>query len=57
MLAVGGDDGILGCQRLHHAHRIGFLADVKMQKAPDLLLAVKFGGTLLEAPDKLHLAQ
>ncbi len=57
MLTVGGDHRFVGSQRLHHADRIGFLADVQMQEPADLLLRVQLGALLLEAADQDHPVQ
>ena len=55
VLAIGRDDGVVRRERLHHADGHGFLADVEVQEAADLLRGVKLDAFLLEAPDAQHL--
>jgi hypothetical protein len=57
MLSVGGDDGVVGGQRLHDADSISLLADVEVQKAADFFCAVKLGTPFLKAPDQDHLTE
>ena len=46
MLAVGGDDGILWLERLHHTHRHGLLTVVQVQEAADLLFLIELATAL-----------
>jgi len=57
VLAVGGDHGVLGGERLHHTHGNGFFADVQVQETADLGRLVQLGGFFFVAPDQDHLAQ
>ena len=57
VLAIRGDDRVVGLQRVDRAGGHRFLADVQVQEAADLLLAVEVGAPLLEAADAHHVAQ
>jgi hypothetical protein len=57
VLAIGGDDGVLGRDRLDHADRVGLLADIEMQEAADLAGRIELGARLLEASDARHLPE
>src|SRR5882757_1243959 len=56
VVAVGGDDGVLGLDGRLHAHDDGFLADIEMTEAADQAHAVELAGALLEAADQQHVA-
>ena len=55
VLAVGGHDGVVGCERLHHPDGDGLLADVEVHEAADLGGAVQLDAALLEPADAQHL--
>jgi hypothetical protein len=57
VFAVRGHDGVVRREGLHGPDRDGLLADVEMEKPPDLAQGVELGGLLLEAADQEHLAQ
>ncbi len=54
VVAVGGDEVVVGAQQAHRPHRHRLLADVQVEEAADLPLHVDLGATLLEAPDEEH---
>ena len=56
VFAVGRDDRIVGVQRVDDAGRDGFLADIEVQEAADLLQPVELRAGLLETADAQHLA-
>src|SRR3984893_5881131 len=56
VIAVGGDDGVLGVDGRLHADDDGFLADVEMAEPADQAHAVELAGALLEAADQQHVA-
>ena len=51
------DDLVVRHQRRAHADRDGLLADVAVDDAVNAARGVVVGGTLLEAADRLHLAE
>ena len=55
VVAVGGDEVVVGPQQAHGADAHRFLADVEVQEAADLALDVELGAALLEAADEQHL--
>ena len=55
VLAVGGDDVVVGLQRRDRADRHRLLADIKVQEAADLAQRVGLGQRLLHAADRQHL--
>jgi hypothetical protein len=54
MLAVGGDDPVVGAQHRDDAGGDRLLAVIEMQEAADLLLGVELGAFVLEPPDADH---
>src|SRR3990167_3699814 len=56
VLAVGGEDGILGRKRRHDPGGDGLLAYIQMEESPDLPGAIEFGRFLFKSPDPEHLA-
>jgi hypothetical protein len=57
VLAIGRDHRVGWRERLHRTDSDRLLADIEVQKTADLLLLVKLGAFLLEAPDAHHPAQ
>ena len=57
VLAIRGNDVVVGGQRLHHADADRFFTAVEMEKAANLLGAVRFGTLIFETPDQEHAAQ
>ena len=57
VLAIGRDHRVGWRQRLHRTDGDRLLADVEMHESADLLLLIKLGAFLLEAPDAHHRAQ
>jgi hypothetical protein len=57
MLAIGRDHRVDRRQRLHRTDGDRLLADIEVQKTADLLLLIKLGAFLLEAPDAHHCPQ
>ena len=57
VLAIGGHDRVVRRETLQRADGHGLLADVEVQEAADLALAVLLRARLLEAPDAHHPAQ
>ena len=56
VVAIGGDDGVLGLDGRLHADDDGFLADVEMAESADQAHAVELARALLEAADQQHVA-
>ena len=56
VVPVAGDDLVAVALDGRHAHRNGFLADVKMAETADQTHAVELAGALLEPPDEQHRA-
>ena len=56
VVAIGGDHRIAVAERVLHADRDRFLADVEVAEAADQAHAVELARLLLEAPDQQHLA-
>ena len=54
VIAIGGDQVIIGPRRGDRADDDGFLADVKMTKAADLLRLILLARALLETPNQQH---
>ena len=54
VVAVSGDDVIVGPGRRDRADNDRFLADIKMTKAADLLRLILLAGTLFKAPNQQH---
>ena len=54
VVAIGGDEVIIGPGRRDGAGHDGFLADVEMTKAADLLRLILLARALLEAADQQH---
>ena len=57
VLAIGRDHRVGWRQRLHRTDGDRLLADVEMHEPADLLLLIKLGAFLLEAPDAHHRAE
>ena len=54
VVAVGGDEVVVGPKEAHRRHRHRLLADVQVEEAADLALHVDLGAALLEPPDEEH---
>jgi hypothetical protein len=54
MVAIGRDDVVVICYRIHCAHGDGLLARVQMTEPFDLFHLVGAAGGCLEAPDQTH---
>src|SRR6185437_12887327 len=57
VLAVGGDDVVIGRERLVHPDCHCFLADIDVHETADFPGAVHLDAFFLEAPDEHHLGQ
>ena len=55
VVAVGGDEVVVGPQQAHGADADRLLADVEVEEAADLALDVELRAALLEAADEQHL--
>ena len=55
VVAVGGDDVVVGAQQAHRAHAHRFLPDVEVEEAADLPFHVELRAALLETADEQHL--
>jgi hypothetical protein len=56
VIAIGGNNFILGIAEGDEAGADGFLTNVEVEEATDMALLVKFGGALFDAADEDHLA-
>ena len=54
VVAVGGDEVVVGAQEAHRPDPHRFLSDVEVEEAADLPLDVELGAALLEAADEEH---
>ena len=54
MFTIGRNDSIMLCKHRNDADSDRLLTIVKMKKAPDLLLRIKFGTFILELTDPDH---
>ena len=57
MVAIAGNDVIVGTDRRYRADGDRFLADVEMTEAANLSHAVSLGALLFEASNQQHLAK
>ena len=57
VVAVVGDDLVVGAEGVDGADGAGLLARVEVEEAADLAARVHLGALLLEAPDEQHLVE
>ena len=57
MLPIGGNDGVLVCERRDGAGSHSLFTDVQMEKPVDLSELIQFRGPFLEASDPYHVSQ